>query len=66
MTSPWPTVVCIAVVALTGSALILLVPHLFNSSGAGPWIAAIGLGIMAVVFAIAGRRLRPSPEGIEK
>lgn len=66
MTSPWPSVVCIAVVALSGAALILLVPHLLNSNEAGLWVAAVGLLIMAMVFAIVGRRLRPSPEGVEK
>lgn len=60
MTSPWAFVVCIAVVALSGAALVQTVPHLFNSGDVRPWGIATGLSIMVTGFAILGRRLRPS------
>lgn len=63
--SPWPLVVCIAVVALSGAGLVPTIPHLFAAGDPQLWGLAAGLAIMVLGFSFLGRRLRPrfsSPE----
>lgn len=66
MTSPWPFVVCLVVVALSGAGLVLTVPHLFTADNAQLWGLATGLAIMVTGFALLGRHLRPTTAESEK
>lgn len=57
--SPWPFVISLALVAIPGTALILLVPQLFQSgSNPAPWVLG-ALGGLVFAGAHGTRHFRP-------
>lgn len=60
MRTQWLFVASVVLTALSGAALILLIPSIFTSEA--PRISVMtGLGGVVLVAALAARRLRPSP-----
>lgn len=54
----WPRILCIAVAAIAGAVLVLLVPRLVAGADPALWGAAAGLAILVLGFGILGIRLR--------
>lgn len=54
----WPRILCIAVTAVAGAVLVLLVPRLVAGAEPALWGAAAGLAILVLGFGILGIRLR--------
>lgn len=56
--SPWPFIISLALLAISASALILLMPSLFGGGSPAPWVLG-ALGGLALAGATGTRRFRP-------
>lgn len=66
MKTPWPFIVSLAATALSGSALILLVPTLIQTSSVWSVVVASGPGGLAIASGVFSRRVRPALQAPDK